>query len=184
MCPHALSNNEDRADLLFTNIDHSVMSLEYLVTSWSQQQRRVNSVPMAYDRLDNYPLEDQPGITHIGMFLIWSVAKGLFNSDEDDELVAAVDSGEATGRAVLASLDGKFWESDLSDAGNAFALSYYASGQYVGDFVGLFGGLVGVPETPENQGKLSRKLDDRYDDFLHPPFWAFWRRRAMAPRGV
>jgi hypothetical protein len=135
---------------------------------------------MAYDRLDDYPVADQPGVTHIGMFIVWAVNRDLHNSAEDDgindELVAAVRAGDITGTALLITLDGKFWESELGDEGNAFARSYYASGEYVADFADLFGELVGVPETPENQRRLSEMLDRRYERFVKPPFWAFWRR--------
>jgi hypothetical protein len=136
---------------------------------------------MAYDRADwhyggNYPpdLPPENGGTHIGMFLAWAITRGLegeihHEDARDKEALAAVRERRMTGREFLfKQCDEKFWETDLSDEGNAFARTYYATG-YLQDYEAAFGQAVPTPyhveDSWENFDKISRVLDRRYQEW-------------------
>src|SRR5256885_578130 len=99
---------------------------------------------MAYDRADwhhggNFPkgLPDEAAGTHIGMFLAWAIICGLEGDDlksECGQQLEAVRARTMTGRDFLLNVcDEKFWESDLSDEGNAFAKVYYGEKGFYDD---------------------------------------------------
>ncbi len=108
---------------------------------------------MIYDRVDwhnggDFPSELPPenGGTHIGMFLCWAISRHLesqFHKQESFESLAAVRTKMMTGRDFLFSqCDGKFWIEDLSDEGNAFAMTYYKTDEYIDDYEKILGNEV------------------------------------------
>jgi len=109
---------------------------------------------MAYDRADwhyggNFPsdLPPEAGGTHIGMFLAWTITRGLegeFHRAESPAVLEALRSRQITGREFLTDeCDEKFREEDLSEEGNAFAKVYYEKegrGGYLADYEEILGG--------------------------------------------
>jgi hypothetical protein len=92
-----------------------------------------------YDRSDwhyggDYPedLPDENAATHIGMFLAWCMENNLVSEElieQSAEAIERVKKHELTGAEFLIEeCDEKFWSSDLSDEGNAFAGDYYEDG--------------------------------------------------------
>jgi hypothetical protein len=152
-----------------------------------------------YDRADwhagaeNYPKDLPPEAagTHIGMFLAWAILRdriGDLHRAESADALVAVWQRRMTGRDFLfEACDGKFWPSDLSDEGNAFARVYWQDGAggirsdgYLADYERTLGGdlpdLYRVADTWENFDVLARVLDRRFEE---------WRRKRglFAPRG-
>jgi hypothetical protein len=137
---------------------------------------------MAYDRADwhyggNYPpdLPPENGGTHIGMFLAWAITRGLEGDIHHEDAVsqaalAAVRERRMTGREFLfKQCDEKFCDVDLSEEGNAFARSYYATDRYLEDYAATLGRdvptLYHVEDAWKNFDKLSRVLDQRYREW-------------------
>src|SRR5262245_60012232 len=134
---------------------------------------------MSYDRADwhsegDYPadLPEENGGTHIGMFLAWAIHRGLegetHREDAPDSL-EAVKGRKMTGRDFLFNeCDGKFWDVDLNDEGNAFATAYYDQ-RYFEDYETTLGAglptLYHVEDTWENFDRLSRVLDERFEEW-------------------
>lgn len=94
---------------------------------------------MTYDRADwhsggQFPPELPPecGGTHIGLFLAWAIMSGLegeLHREDSQEDLLLVRERRMTGRDFLfRACDGKFWDEDLSEEGNAFARWYYSAG--------------------------------------------------------
>jgi len=143
---------------------------------------------MAYDKADwhsggDFPSDLPPenGGTHIGMFLAWAILRhleGEFHREESPDDLEAVRNREMTGRDFLFKVcDGKFWEEDLSEEGNAFAAHYYgpggAPGQYFNDYSEVLEGDVAgtyyVADTWENFNKLAPVIDRRFAEWKSPP---------------
>ena len=131
---------------------------------------------MTYDRSDwhsggDFPegLEPEAGGTHIGMFLAWAILRhleGEFHKAESTESLAEVRARRMTGRTFLfKECDGKFWDEDLNDEGNAFAAAYYQK-QYFEDYDTVVGGAVpslyAVADTWENLEVVMKTLDARF----------------------
>ena len=89
------------------------------------------------------------------MFLAWAIMNGLqgdMHKEESPDELKAVRERKMTGRDFLfRACDGKFWEDDLSDEGNAFAAAYYLGeggegyGPYLEDYEQTL--AVGLPTT-------------------------------------
>jgi hypothetical protein len=86
-------------------------------------------------------LPPDAGATHIGMFVAWAVLNGLassYHTVESAQELAQLRAREITpGAWFISTCDGKFTDEDLSDEGNAFAVSYY-NGSYFGDYSDTF----------------------------------------------
>ena len=144
---------------------------------------------MAIDRADwhsggNFPADLPPenGGTHIGMFLAWIIHNGLqgeFHNDESPKDLEAVRARRMTGREFLfRACDGKFWNEDLSDEGNAFAAAYYSGeggkgyGPYIEDYeLALAAGLPStyhVEDTWANYDAIAPVISRRYAEWLAP----------------
>jgi hypothetical protein len=143
---------------------------------------------MAYDKADWHSGGDFPeelpaenGGTHIGMFLAWAITRNLegeFRRDESEAELAAVRERAMTGRDFLfRACDGKFWDEDLSDEGNAFAEFYYgtggSAGPYFDDYRDILErdvqGTYYVEDTWENFDKLAAVIDRRYTEWKAGP---------------
>ena len=137
---------------------------------------------MAYDRADwhyggDYPegLPPENGGTHIGMFLAWAIHRGLegaihHEDAADEQALAAVRERRMTGREFLINqCDEKFWEDDLSEEGNRFARSYYATNRYYEDYEAALAAslptLYHVEDSWGNFDKISTVLDRRYQEW-------------------
>ncbi len=156
---------------------------------------------MAYDRYDwhcegDFPadLPEENAGTHIGMFLAWVILRGLegeFHQRESAEALEQLRKREITGRDFLFNMcDGKFWDEDLSEEGNAFAKFYYdGKGTYFEDFESVLSAdlpsTYHVEDTWENFGRLCDVIDERYEEWkkMPPesaakkkPWWQFWKR--------
>ena len=139
---------------------------------------------MKYDRDSwhyngDYP-EDLPpenGGTHIGMFLAWCILHGLIGKVHQRQSkceLDAVASRLMTGRQFLASCcNGRFWDCDLNDEGNAFAREYYGgdgkSGEYFEDYFDTLGADLPssyhVEDTWENYDLIAEVIDLAYADW-------------------
>lgn len=133
---------------------------------------------MAYDRADwhyngNFSegLPKENGATHIGMFLAWAILNGLegdFHKQKSVESLGLVRERKMSGREFLMrNCDGKFWEADLNDVGNAFAKSYYnREGGYFDDYFDTLGGdlpsIYHVEDTWENFDKISEEIERQF----------------------
>ena len=143
---------------------------------------------MAYDRYDwhsggDYPagLDEECAGTHIGMFLAWAITRNLigdFHKAESAEWIQKVKERKVTGRDFLFSMcDGKFWEEDLSEEGNAFCKVYYAGddgyGKYVEDYENAVcpntESIYHAEDTWENFDKLALIIDKEYNNWKNPP---------------
>jgi hypothetical protein len=154
---------------------------------------------MSYDRMDwhsggNYPADLPPenGGTHIGMFLAWAFKNGLAGSlhtRESTALLGQLGRREITGRDFLIeACDGKFWEDDLNDTGQAFAADYYGNesgfakqfSSYLNDYSDVFDrhaaangfeyeSAYHVEDTWESFDRLEPLLDERFCQ------WQVWR---------
>lgn len=146
---------------------------------------------MIYDRADWHYLGDYPddlppqnGGTHIGIFFAWLVNHQLVSEQmviaHSDEL-EAIRARALSGREFLAKLrGGELAESDLSDAGNAFAHTYYDSDIYFKDYAEILVGdapsLYHVDDTWESYDKMAERIEARYAAWQkrRRPWWRFW----------
>lgn len=165
---------------------------------------------MAYDRIDwhsggEYPTDLPPenGGIHIGMFLAWAFAHGMaggFHHEESAHWLEQLQRRRITGLDfLLQACDGKFWEDDLDDEGNAFAIDYYRAdsafarqhGSYLDDYCDVFNrhaeangfeyeSTYHVENTWENFDRIAPVLDRRHAQ------WQAWREqegnRALDPK--
>ena len=147
---------------------------------------------MVYDRAywhfgGEYP-EDLPlvnGGTHIGMFLAWAInndLEGEVHKLASQESLSAVRNKQMTGRDFLIKeCSEKFWEEDLSDKGNAFALDYYEADTYFSDYKAALAedipSLYHVEDTWENYQILAPVISRRYIQWQRKQskkWWQFW----------
>jgi hypothetical protein len=153
---------------------------------------------MAYDRIDwhsggKYPddLPEENGGIHIGMFLAWLVHQdmaGDFHRTDSAEELRRLATREMTGlQFLLDACDGKLWEEDLNDQGNAFTVDYYDKksafaqqhGSFLQDYCDVFNrhaaahgfeypSVYHVENTWEKFDLLKPILDQRYSQ------WQAW----------
>lgn len=134
---------------------------------------------MKYDDAEYYflnfetELPNENGGRHMGLFLEWAVLRGLAN----DELMArseALRRGETTGLELLFDhCDGKLWDSDLNEEGNAFAADAYERWGMV-DFIEAMNctaessgdEIFGVEITSQRHDRVLWQWDRRYSDWL------------------
>ncbi|WP_028605807.1 hypothetical protein [Ottowia thiooxydans] len=151
---------------------------------------------MAYDRIDWHSGGDFPkdvpetnGGIHIGMFLAWMISQNLvsdFHREESADEIRRLKGREITGLQFLtAACDGKFWEDDLNDQGNAFSVDYYDAksafakqhGSFIEDYCDVFDryaeangfeypSAYHVENTWENFDRLKPTLDQRFSEWL------------------
>jgi hypothetical protein len=151
---------------------------------------------MSYDRADwhyggNFPpdLPPEAGGTHIGMFLAWAInnhLEGEIHHEDEDGLAAleAVRSRQMTGREFLfRQCDEKFWDQDLNEEGNEFALEYYTPDKalYISDYESTLGvgllSLYHVADTWENYDKIAPVISRRFMKWKsRKSRWRFWKR--------
>lgn len=155
---------------------------------------------MAYDRVDwhsggDYPddLPPENGGTHIGIFLAWAAEKGLigeFHQEESQEHLTRLQQRNGTGRDfLLEACDGKFWDEDLNEEGNGFAVDYYvgdspfnqAFSSYLDDYCRIFNqhaeangfeypSTYHVEDSWENYERVRPVLEQRFAE------WQEWRQ--------
>ena len=134
---------------------------------------------MKYDDAEYYFLDfetelpNENGGRHMGLFLEWAVLRGLVS----DELMARAEAlrcGETTGLELLFDhCDGKLWDSDLNDEGNAFATDNYERWGMV-DFIEAMNctaessgdEIFGAEITPQRHDRVLWQWDRRYSDWL------------------
>jgi hypothetical protein len=128
-------------------------------------------------------LPSEAGATHTGMYLAWALLSGLSGelhiSDFPENIPLLQSRSITPGAFFLEQCDGKFWDEDLSDEGNAFTQHYFdfEKGQYLSDYQETLD--EGLPDSPsaiyyvtnswENFDKLKPVLDRRL---------AEWRAQA------
>jgi hypothetical protein len=139
---------------------------------------------VAIDRADwhyggDFPedLPQESGGTHIGMFLAWAILNNLASQELNEdwpEEIASVKARQITGRDFLfKACDEKFWESDLSDEGNAFAAWYYSRPDgtmpYVDDYANALAEdlptVYHVMDTWENYDKVAPIISAAYAEW-------------------
>ena len=142
---------------------------------------------MAYDKADwhsggDFPKDLPPenGGTHIGMFLAWAILRNLegeFHREESAGALEEVRNRQMTGRDFLfKACDGRLWEEDLSEEGNAFAAHYYGAdgqpGKYFDDYAEVLErdvpGTYYVADTWDNFDKLAPVIDRRFAEWKSP----------------
>jgi hypothetical protein len=134
---------------------------------------------MKYDDAEYYfmdfvtDLPNENGGRHMGLFLEWAIRRGLAS----EELMAEADalrSGRTTGLDLLFEYcDGKLFDTDLSDEGNAFAAEYYEQ-HHIDDFIEAINvspneesadAVFGAEITPQRHARVLWQLDRRYSDW-------------------
>jgi hypothetical protein len=128
----------------------------------------------------------------MGMFLAWIVCQGLIGTRHTEHhapLLERLQRREITGRQFFeAACEGRFWECDLNDEGNAFARYYYSQregqrGRFFDDYKkALVKGLPSfwhVADTWANYDKLAPILTRRYEEWKGGSgkrrWWQFWK---------
>lgn len=137
---------------------------------------------MKYDDAEFYflnyeteELDNEAAATHIGMFITWMVMHELMSNDmrqHDGEAVAQLRLRSMTpGQFAIDRLDCKLFDDNLSEFGNAFASTYYAT-DFLRDYMETFGvddstpeRFCSVPDTWENFDKLAPAIDVRFERF-------------------
>ena len=146
---------------------------------------------MKYDNVTwhsggNYP-EDLPpdnAATHIGMFLEWCLCNGLASdelAEDSGEDIAEVCNGNMTGAEfLLNNCDGKFWDDDLSETGQAFAGDYYNNDSDFAEYTEDYGKVVAETErkngveypslyhfenSPENRRAVAEVISKRFQEW-------------------
>ena len=132
-------------------------------------------------------LPEESGATHIGMFLAWAVLNGLGDAD----FLADVDLDKLKSRTVtpgiwfLESCDGKFVDSELSEAGNSFADYYYMKPanfpRYIAQYRKTFSEIKDdyrIPDTWESYERLGPILSRQFANWTEngPEKIAWWKR--------
>lgn len=117
-------------------------------------------------------LDDTAGATHIAMFVAWCVLNGLggeLHIEDFAEDLEQLRTREVTpGDWFIRNCDSKFTDEDLSEEGNAFAASHYASedAPYLADYENILGEgretLYHVPDTWRSFDLLAPVLRERY----------------------
>lgn len=153
---------------------------------------------MAYDRIDwhsggKFPddLPEENGGIHIGMFLAWLLNQGMasdFHRTDSPGELRRLANREMTGLEFLIdACDGKLWEDDLNDQGNAFTVDYYDAkstfarqhGNFLQDYCDVFNrhaaaqgfeypSVYHVQNTWEKFDQLKPILDQRFSQ------WQAW----------
>ena len=153
---------------------------------------------MAYDRIDwhsggKFPddLPEENGGIHIGMFLAWLLNQGMasdFHRTDSPRELRRLANREMTGLEFLIdACDGKLWEDDLNDQGNAFTVDYYDAkstfarqhGSFLQDYCDVFNrhaaaqgfeypSVYHVQNTWEKFDQLKPILDQRFSQ------WQAW----------
>mgnify|MGYP003602156175 CR=1 FL=1 len=153
---------------------------------------------MAYDRIDwhsggKFPddLPEENGGIHIGMFLAWLLNQGMasdFHRTDSPGELRRLANREMTGLEFLIdACDGKLWEDDLNDQGNAFTVDYYDAkstfarqhGSFLQDYCDVFNrhaaaqgfeypSVYHVQNTWEKFDQLKPILDQRFSQ------WQAW----------
>lgn len=118
--------------------------------------------------------------THIAFFLIWAWKSGLGGDSFDEfreEFTEAVSARETSPGAIFSMLcDGKLTDEDLSEEGNAFALSYYedTADGYLPDYEKTIASdlptIYHVADTWGNFDIISCMIEKRYAEWKksHP----------------
>jgi hypothetical protein len=134
---------------------------------------------MKYDDAEYYFLDfetelpNENGGRHMGLFLEWAVLRGLAG-DELMERSEALRRGETTGLELLFDhCDGKLWDGDLNDEGNAFAADAYER-WCMDDFIEAMNctaessvdEIFGAEITPQRHDRVLWQWDRRYSDWL------------------
>jgi hypothetical protein len=122
-------------------------------------------------------LPTEAGATHIGMFVAWCMLHdmaGPLHTDEfPDELYALKERRTTPAQFVITACDEKLTDEELSDEGNAFAIAYYGSsgysGQYLTDYEQTLARgeetLYQIEDSWENYDKLSPVIDRRFAEW-------------------
>jgi len=129
---------------------------------------------MSYDRADYDPSEYA---VRLAFFVTWGMLNGLagpLHLEEDQKQLSQLRQREITPRKFLeVACDGKFWEEDLNDEGNAFARTYYLrqpeQANYFEDYAQVL--LAGdadlwvIADSWENYDKIAPVIDGRYEQW-------------------
>lgn len=111
--------------------------------------------------------------THIGMFLAWTIERGLASAFLHQLLGPTLESirqRAMTGREALFScLDEKLTESMLLPAGQQFARWYYQEHLYLADFSRTLAGghpsAYHVEDSWEQYDRLATRIAERFEEF-------------------
>ena len=116
---------------------------------------------MAIDRADHHTLPPglpaEAALTHIGIYLAWIVLHGLA-SEELDAMADDLRERKETGRDLLLShAEGKLWDEDLSEEGQAFTAAYYVDdGGYFDDYRAAFAELPSIYHVEDTWASYER----------------------------
>jgi len=134
---------------------------------------------LIYDRAKHHFMGKFPNVlpieqayVHIGMFLGWVLENDLYSElfeDEAGHQIIRFKEREITAAILSAMWDGYLGEDLLSKEGNEFSKEYYQTGIYKKDYEELLtSGLASfyhVEDTWENFEKISKRIDQRYQDW-------------------
>ena len=145
------------------------------------------------DRLDWHSGNDFPkdlpeinGGTHIGMYLNWIIDTDLIGELHIKESIDGIEKVKAktiTGRDFLIDYcDGKFWDEELNEIGQAFTKDYYSSDKYFDDYANILGSdvesIYHVENNTQNYELIKQTLDNRFEKWKNgrnKKPWQFWK---------
>jgi hypothetical protein len=109
---------------------------------------------------------------HIGMFLGWLCDEGLLSEQMHTDFAEEIrmfEQRKITGAQVLKLCGGTLASDMLNEAGNAFALEYFAHGRYLEDYTDILAmnlpSLYHVMDTWANYDQLAYRLNQRYREW-------------------
>lgn len=134
------------------------------------------------DECSKQGLPEENAATHIAVYVLWCIKRN-FLSDEieqlDPEALRQVRGGQLSAAQYFEnSMDWKFGEWCLNDAGNQFTLAYYDN--YLADIYQYFPSIVYGKWSELDANSVTEFLDSKYLHFTQgklrkkKPWWRFW----------
>lgn len=124
---------------------------------------------------NNFPIDlpKEAALTHMGMFMGWFLDKGFeadYLKENFSKNIEKFLNREFTGAKFLElSSDSKLLSKHLNDEANKFSEFYYASGNYLDDYVNLLDKsnktIFHEPDSWEKYEKIKKVIDEKFEEW-------------------